>query len=80
MMPYVSSIERIAEEKGRAKGKVEAKVDTLVRFLTWRFKTALPEDLEPRIRSTADLVTLDAWIDLSLGASDLADFRRMGGV
>jgi hypothetical protein len=92
MMPYVSSIERIAEEKGRAKGKIErkiegkiegkaeAKVETLLRLLAWRFQAALPEELEAAIRSTADLVKLDGWIDASLEASDLADFRRMSGV
>ena len=76
MMPYVSSIERIAREEG----KTEAKVETLLRLLTKRFKAALPEELEDRIRSTADLATLDAWFDTGLEASDLADFRRMCGI
>jgi hypothetical protein len=84
MMPYVSSIERIAREEGRIegeiKGKAEAKVETLLRLLTKRFKTALPEDFNARIRSTADLATLDAWIDASLEASDMADFRRICGI
>jgi hypothetical protein len=84
MMPYVSSIERIAEEKGRAKGKTEgmvaAKVDDLFKFLTKRFQAALPADLEGNIRATTDLAKLDSWIDTSLEASDLEDFRRICGI
>jgi hypothetical protein len=83
MMPYVSSIERIAREEGKAEGiaegKAEAKVETLLRLLTKRFKTAIPPELESRIRSTADLTRLDAWIDTGLEASDLADFCRKCG-
>jgi hypothetical protein len=80
MMPYVSSIERIAREKGKAEGKAEAKVETLLRLLAARFRVALPAEVEARIRSTADLATLDAWFDTGLEASDLADFRRMCGI
>ncbi len=80
MMPYVSSIERIAEQKGIAKGKTEAKAEALLRLLTKRFKTALPTEVEVCIRSTADLAKLDAWFDNSLDASDLAEFRRMCGI
>ncbi len=88
IMPYVSSIERIAREKGRAEGKTEGKtegkaeanVKTLLKLLTKRFQEALPADVEARIRSTADLEKLDAWIDASLEASDLDDFRRMCGI
>jgi hypothetical protein len=75
-MPYVSSIERIAREEG----KVEAKVEDLLRLLSKRFKTALPVEVEGCIRSTDDLGKLDTWIDATLEASDLADFRRMTGL
>jgi hypothetical protein len=76
MMPYVSSIERIALEKGKA----EATVETLLRLLTKRFKAAPTTEVEARIRSATDLATLDGWIDASLEASDMADFRRMCGI
>ncbi len=79
-MPYVSSIERIAREEGEIKGKADAKVETLLRLLSKRFKTAIPAELEVCIRSTADLTKLDAWIDSSVEASDLADFRQMCGI
>ncbi len=75
-MPYVSSIERIALQKG----KIEAKVETLLRLLTKRFKVALPEDVQAQIRSTSDPAKLDAWIDTSVEASDLEEFRRMCGI
>jgi hypothetical protein len=80
VMPYVSSIERIAREEGKAEGKAEAKVETLLRLLTKRLGTPVPADLEARIRSTGDLGRLDAWIDAGLEAADLADFRRMAGI
>ena len=84
VMPYVSSIERIAREKGKAEGKIEgkaeAKVETLLRLLTKRLGTPVPAELEAQIRSTDDLARLDAWIDAGLEAADLADFRRMAGI
>jgi hypothetical protein len=87
-MPYVSSIERIAreegkaegKEEGKAEGKAEAKVETLLRLLTKRLGTPVPAELEADIRSTCDLARLDAWIDAGLEAGDLADFRRMAGI
>jgi hypothetical protein len=76
MMPYVSSIERIAREEGKA----EAKVETLLRVLAKRLGTPVPAELEAQIRSTGDLARLDAWIDAGLEAADLADFHRMAGI
>ncbi|MGO9469124.1 MAG: hypothetical protein ACLQIB_58390 [Isosphaeraceae bacterium] len=80
MMPYVSSIERIAREEGKAEGKAEAKVETLLLLLARRFRVALPEELEARIRCATDLGDLDIWIHSSLEASDLEDFRRICGI
>jgi Putative transposase, YhgA-like len=84
MMPYVSSIERIAREEGKAEGKIEgkaeAKVELLLRLLIKRYKTAIPAELEVCIRSTTDLTKLDAWIDTGLEACDLANFRRICGI
>jgi hypothetical protein len=75
-MPYVTSVERIAREEGMA----AAKVDALLKILTNRFQPALPTDMEVSIRATDDLAKLDSWIDSSLEASDLNDFRRMCGI
>jgi len=83
-MPYVSSIERIAREEGKAEGKIEgeaeAKVEILLRLLGKRFKTPLPAELEGYIRSTHELNKLDVWIDTTVEASDLTDFRRLSGI
>jgi hypothetical protein len=83
-MPYVTSIERIAREEGKIEGKIEglaeAKVDALLKFLTKRFQPALPTDMEASIRATDDPAKLDSWIDTSLEASDLEDFRRTCGI
>jgi hypothetical protein len=96
MMPYVSSIERIALEKGRSEGKIEGKIEgktggraegaaeanvkTLLRLLARRFQTTLPAEVEARIRSTADLEKLGDWIDAGIDANDLAEFRQMCGI
>jgi hypothetical protein len=99
MMPYVSSIERIAREKGRAEGnedkaegKIEglaegmiegmaaAKVESLLRLLAKRFTSAVPRNLEDRIRSTNDLAKLDEWFNAGFDASDLAGFCRICGI
>jgi hypothetical protein len=48
----------------------------VLRLLTKPFKAGIPAELDAAIRSTPDLATLDTWIDTSLEASDLADFRR----
>ena len=53
-MPYVSSIERIAREEGKAEGEVEgqakAKVETLLGLLTKRFNAAIPAELETALK------------------------------
>jgi hypothetical protein len=83
-MPYVTSIERIAREEGKIEGKIEgmaaAKVDALLKFLANRFQAALPQEVAATIRATDDLVKLDSWIDSSLKASNLEDFRRICGI
>jgi hypothetical protein len=75
-MPYVTSFERI----GREKGRVEAKVEYLLELLAVRFETAIPAELEERIRGTADRAQLDAWFRIGAKASDLAEFRRLSGI
>jgi hypothetical protein len=79
-MPYVTSIERIAREEGKIEGLAEAKVDALLKFLTKRFQPALPPDMEASIRATDDLEKLDSWINSSLEANELEDFRRTCGI
>ena len=72
-MKYVTSVERLAIERGRekwmAEGKAEGKAETLSRQLTRRFGP-LPEWVAPRLQSaTAD--QLDLWADRVLDAPTL---------
>jgi hypothetical protein len=76
IMPYISSIERIAREEGKAEGKVEA----LLKLLSKRLQGGVPDDVAACIRSTTDLATLDEWIEHSVEARDLAEFRQMCGI
>ena len=72
-MKYVTSVERLAIERGRlagmAEGKAEGKAETLSRQLTRRFGP-LPEWVGPRLQgATAD--QLDLWADRVLDAPTL---------
>ena len=54
-MPYVTSIERFAEKRGKAEGKAEGMADTLLQILELRFTTAVPADLAAAVRAARDL-------------------------
>jgi hypothetical protein len=73
IMPYVTSIERLALKEGEAKGVAE----TLIKVLERRFATKLPADLEDAIRSHRDLTQLDRWVEMVLQAGSLEEFRRL---
>lgn len=83
-MPYVSSIERIAMEKGKAvgiaEGKAEANANTLLILIAKKCGTAVPPELNDRIRSTTDPARLEEWINEGLDIGNLADFRRLVGI
>ena len=64
-MRYVTSIERIGQEKGKAEGKAEA----LIRLSEKRFGP-LPEPRRQQIMA-ADAATIDAWFDRAIDAPDL---------
>ncbi|MBF0427753.1 MAG: DUF4351 domain-containing protein [Magnetococcales bacterium] len=61
-MPYISSIERIGEERGEKKGKAE----TLLKLIQRRFGT-VPEAIQVRVAS-ANLGELELWLDRILDA------------
>jgi hypothetical protein len=70
-MPYVTSIERHAEQRGR--------VEMLLRALERQFHVAVPDDLATLIRGTTDVAVLERWLDLVFEAKSLDEFRqRMG--
>ena len=77
-MKYVTSVERLAIERGmargmaegKAKGMAEGRIETLARQLTRRFGP-LPDWAAARLRS-ATPEQLDQWTDLVLDANSLA--------
>jgi len=78
-MKYVTSVERLAIERGmaqgmavgKAEGKAEGRIETLHRLLTRRFGP-LPEWAADRLRA-ATPEQLDQWTDLVLDADSLAE-------
>ena len=90
-MPYVTSIERLAVQRGReeglaegkvqglAEGKVqglaEGKAESLLQILEQRFPTPLPVDLAVAVRECRDLGQLQRGLDLVLQVASLDEFR-----
>ena len=70
-MKYVTSVERLAVERGHSTGKLEGKLETLTRLLTRRFGP-LPEWVAHRL-SAGTGEQLDAWSDRVLDAANLAE-------
>jgi flagellar biosynthesis/type III secretory pathway protein FliH len=83
-MPYVTSVERLAKEEGKAEGLIEGLMEgqtkeraaMLIRVLERRFKSTVPEELRARIRGTTDLAVLERWFDLALDVSSLEEFQQ----
>jgi hypothetical protein len=71
-MPYVTSTERMALARGKAKGKAASLLTILERHLS----IEVPPDLDTVIRTTSDLTKLDRWTDLALETDSLEEFRR----
>jgi hypothetical protein len=78
-MKYVTSVERLAIERGRKTGKLEGKLedrlegklDTLTRLLTRRFGPLPDWAAEQMKAATAD--QFDLWADRVLDAASLTD-------
>ncbi len=74
-MKYVTSVERLAVERGqmtgRLEGKLEGKLEALTRLLTRRFGP-LPEWVAERLAS-ATVEQLEAWFDSGVDAATLAE-------
>lgn len=69
-----------AEKRGLARGMVNAKIEALLRVARKHFPPGVPPEVESVIRATSDLAQLDKWFDDALGASSLAEFRRLAGL
>ena len=67
------------ELKGFEKGERLTKVEMLLRLIHKRHG-GVPEDLVLAIRACADSAKLDAWIDATVTASSLDDYRRLAGM
>ena len=76
-MPYVTSVERIALQKGRAEGEAKGKAEALIQILKCRWSTKLPPGLEERIQATTELALLERWITLAFEADSPEKFRRL---
>jgi hypothetical protein len=70
-MKYVTSVERLAVERGHSTGKLEGKLETLTRQLTRRFGP-LPEWAAHRL-SAGTGEQLDLWSESVLDAATLAE-------
>ena len=72
---FVTSVERLAVERGRekwmAEGETKGKLETLTRLLTRRFGP-LPEWVAERLAS-ASVEQLEAWFDSGVDAATLAE-------
>ncbi len=71
-MPYVTSVERRAQQKGRIEGQAEM----LIRALERRFPGSVPEGLGARIRGTIDSAMLERWLDLAYASANLEEFEQ----
>jgi hypothetical protein len=70
-MKYVTSVERLAIERGRKKWMAEGKLETLTRLLTRRFGP-LPEWAAQQLKA-ATAEQFDLWADRVLDAASLTD-------
>jgi len=82
-MPYVTSWERIAMEKGMKKGmekgSLEEAREMVLEALEERFGV-VPPDLEEVIRGREDRDVLRKWLRLAIRVGNLEEFRKEAGV
>jgi hypothetical protein len=67
-MPYVTSVERIAQ--------CEARQQMLLGALERRFRVNIPEAIVDRIRNTMEAEQLDRWLDLAYAVTTLEEFQQ----
>jgi hypothetical protein len=63
----------------RSEGKIEGKVDALVRVVKGRDKEA-PDEVCEGIRACRDPEKLDRWLDVALMVDTLEEFRKQTGL
>ena len=72
-MPYVTSIERLAEERGEARGEFRGRLQTMIQFFTNRFGK-LPPRLQSRLESSSG-ETLELLGNALVGLHSIADLK-----
>jgi len=77
LMPYVTSVERLAAEegmqKGIEKGQLEARRESIVETLEMRFG-AVPTAVKERVDAQTDLALLKQWHRLAISCAALEGF------
>lgn len=77
-MPYISSIERLAEKRGREEGRLEGICEGMQNLLVVTLNSkfgAQGKRLEPRIRRIEDVAKLEELQKLLVTSASLAEFR-----
>jgi len=74
-MPYVTSIERMGREEGRAEGRVEALREDVIEALEVRFGQ-VPVAARQQVNQSSDASQLKAWHRLAVRCADLSEFER----
>jgi hypothetical protein len=74
-----SPLVREWKDAARNEGKVEGKVDSVMRVMNVKFRGAVPE-VGAAVRVCRDLETLDRWLDVALTVDTLEEFRRQTGL
>jgi hypothetical protein len=67
-MPYLTNVDRLARQEGRA--------TLLLRVLQRRLKPVLPAELVVRIQNTKDVDLLQRWFDRALEVASLDELRQ----
>jgi hypothetical protein len=71
-MPYVTSVERLANRMGRLEGQVEM----LLLALERKFRVAVPEEVAAQIRAATEPATLQQWLAWVFETSSMEEFQR----
>jgi hypothetical protein len=58
------------------RGQKQTLAGALLKVLRARLGTAIPAELEARIRGTEDLTQLDQWLEAAASATSLEEFRQ----
>ncbi|MBD2139136.1 hypothetical protein H6F32_16510 [Anabaena sp. FACHB-1237] len=79
-MPFLSTIEEMAEERGEVKGKIKGARETcqnnIIKILANRFNS-VPELMDNSLRKIEDITILENLLLASISISSLEDFQKL---